>query len=147
MQMTSMTARSFATFGEDSPPIADLSEVNVIVGPNGSGKSNLLKAVGFVGSAFGAPPAYARPYVQREDVNRSIGLDISVRLRKVEARKAMIAATLGFDEVHGAGPPLNLHAATRAVRDVLRQSATSSGRCLTVTSTSALLVGRGTCKR
>jgi len=56
-------------------------------------------------------------------VNRSVSLDVGVRLDETEARNATVAAILGSGEVHGTGPPMNLEAANRGVREVLRHCA------------------------
>ncbi len=97
----------------------------VIVGPNGSGKTNILKAVEFVGLAFEARSSSARSIVHRGDVNRTVSIDVSVRLSEEEVRNATIATILGFEEVRNAGSPnaqINTQAATSGVREVLRQS-------------------------
>lgn len=83
MQITSITAKNFLSFGNDAQRIV-LKDLNIIVGPNNSGKTNLFRALNFVGDVFARRIEEFTPYYHNADFENPFELSIGIQFNEQE---------------------------------------------------------------
>lgn len=83
MQLTSIRAKNFLSFGNDTEQI-DLKDLNIVVGPNNSGKTNLFRAINFVGDVFANRIQEFTTYYHNADFEHPFEVSIGIHFSDEE---------------------------------------------------------------